>query len=435
MKPKYYPHITGLAVAFMTIAPLCIVMSLPGPDDAELDALLADQSSDFVLDATVSDDEASAALDAALAYDAPVSPPTPSHAPIDSPPVAKPQKLYAPVTAPANVEPYVDTRMAALPAPQVSRDVAPENTRPLPPPRQSDTDAVREMAVADAQTSHSNSASNAAASSVPPPTTMMNVESPFDSDLPPVAPVVADASVAVDARSEDVAAMEEDATDEDYVAEPFVEPKVNPPSTFDATGHLALAGGTMGAVGGTPKTVAPPAGKSGDVSAVRAGDEKATSSNSKSRRRRSDKDERPASGDPPVIDSPRIINPFAPGLGQEAAAPLADIILQQPLESRPVSKIENLVAVTKAQGYPIALVRSDLPDDHWWVQQMVGIRGNAFAARVNFGNADSIPGSVYHLVIVFLDSPDEVRRFRIAKQFKELPEGIRRTREFTFVRR
>ena len=59
----------------------------------------------------------------------------------------------------------------------------------------------------------------------------------------------------------------------------------------------------------------------------------------------------------------------------------------------------------------------------------------AFAARANFGNENSIRGSVYHLVFVFLDSPDEVRRFRIAKQFRELPEGIRRSREFTFTRR
>ncbi|MEZ6132116.1 MAG: hypothetical protein R3C59_25935 [Planctomycetaceae bacterium] len=113
---------------------------------------------------------------------------------------------------------------------------------------------------------------------------------------------------------------------------------------------------------------------------------------------------------------------------------LEEVILQQPLESRRVNQVESVVAVTRAKGWPIALVRSDLPDDYWWVQQMVGIRGNAFAARVNFGNNESIPGSVYHLVIVFLDSPDEVRRFRIAKQFKDLPEGVRHSREYTFVR-
>ena len=118
------------------------------------------------------------------------------------------------------------------------------------------------------------------------------------------------------------------------------------------------------------------------------------------------------------------------GFGTNAATVLEDVILQQPLENRPVGRVENVVAVTRAKGWPIALVRSDLPDDFWWVQQMVGIRGNAFAARANFGNEESIPGSVYHMVIVFLDSPDEVLRFRIAKRFTDLPEGCRHSREF-----
>lgn len=134
-----------------------------------------------------------------------------------------------------------------------------------------------------------------------------------------------------------------------------------------------------------------------------------------------------------AVDTSRMLKDGT--FGEAPPEMMEDIILQQPLESRPVERMENVVAVTKAKGWPVALVRSDLPDDEWWVQQMVGIRGNAFAARVNFGNEHSISGSVYHLVFVFLDSPDEVRRFRIAKQFKKLPEGIRHTREFTFVRR
>ena len=111
-----------------------------------------------------------------------------------------------------------------------------------------------------------------------------------------------------------------------------------------------------------------------------------------------------------------------------------DVILQTPFENRPVGRIENVLAITRAKGWPVALVRSDLPGDDWWVQQMVGIQGNAFTARVNFGNEDSIAGSAYRLVFVFLDSPDEVRRFRIAKQFNELPEGVRRSREYLFIR-
>lgn len=113
---------------------------------------------------------------------------------------------------------------------------------------------------------------------------------------------------------------------------------------------------------------------------------------------------------------------------------IEDVAIQTPVETAPVGRVENVVAMTNAKGWPIALIRSNLPDDVWWVQQVVGIQGNAFAARVNFGNEYSLSGSEYRMVIVFLDSPDEVRRFRIAKQFKDIPEGTRRSREFHYIR-
>lgn len=114
---------------------------------------------------------------------------------------------------------------------------------------------------------------------------------------------------------------------------------------------------------------------------------------------------------------------------------IEDVLIQTPSVDTPVAQVENLVASTNAKGWPIALVRSDIPEDVWWVQQSVGIQGKSFAARVNFGNRESLSGSAYKLVIVFLDSPEEVRRFRIAKQFEEIPKGVRRSREFDFVRK
>lgn len=189
---------------------------------------------------------------------------------------------------------------------------------------------------------------------------------------------------------------------------------------YDATGHLAMR---------TP-SVKPPNAADGDEK------DKEKKKSSKRRPRLADKTDldnrREMAGSTDVKELETWLDPES----SESELPevLEDVILQQPLESRNVSQVENVVAVTRAKGWPIAMVRSDIPDDDWWVQQMVGIRGNAFAARVNFGNENSIPGSVYHMVIMFLDSPDEVRRFRIAKQFEKLPEGVRRSREFTFVR-
>lgn len=130
-----------------------------------------------------------------------------------------------------------------------------------------------------------------------------------------------------------------------------------------------------------------------------------------------------------------VESPAPPDEPQAVAdAFIEEVVIQTPVESALVSRVENVVAMTGARGWPIALVRSDLPDDVWWVQQVVGIQGNAFAARVNFGNEYSLSGSTFSMVIVFLDSPDEVRRFRIAKQFKDIPEGVRHSREFHYIR-
>ena len=119
---------------------------------------------------------------------------------------------------------------------------------------------------------------------------------------------------------------------------------------------------------------------------------------------------------------------------REDPAVLEEVAIQTPREGHPVAQIEDVIAGTNARGWPVVLVRSDLPDDLWWVQQGVGIQRNTFAARVNFGNTRSLSGTSYRLVVVFLDSQDEMMRFRLARQFKELPEGLRRSREFRYTR-
>ena len=231
------------------------------------------------------------------------------------------------------------------------------------------------------------------------------------------------------------------------------QPVVPEESFYDATGHLALtslpqllpdptdssakqadaqrpAQGSAAGPGGAASAETPAA--SGRDAASDSQDRK-----SRPRRRPSPEDRSRAARDRrDVSQAGSAAGPTGADRVRPADRPdnLVDVIIQTPLESGRVRKIEDVVAVTSAAGWPIALVRSDIPDDEWWVQQMVTIQGTQFAARVNFGNEHSLPGGAYRMVFVFLDSPDEVRRFRIAKRFKELPEGIRRSREFRYVR-
>lgn len=229
-------------------------------------------------------------------------------------------------------------------------------------------------------------------------------------------------------------------------------------SYYDATGHMALIsqGQVNDPVAGAPpavdkKTGEPAAPKSEAKDGAKSEASGKNDSKRVSSRRRTKKDETEAAKPSdattaaPATTMASTGNPFLDGkdampkraTGEPDVDPalIEDVVINTPAENSHVNRVEDVVAATAAKGWPIALIRSDLPDDVWWVQQVIGIQGNAFGARVNFGNEYTVRGSAYRMVIVFLDSPDEVRRFRIAKQFKEIPAGVRRSREFHYIRK
>ena len=386
MKAKYYPHLTVAGAVLLTAAPLCFVLSLQGVNSTgELDALIAQTPTDQPNDWSSQNTERATRVEP-LAFE-------PS-----APTLAVTPRVSSPVSAQTSPSPASPDRGPAEHEPRVamSQDRPVRVSPPVDPPApMSDAAAVMDMAML----------SDPDQGRLDEPTTPV-----------PVPDEAMDSAVASQTSSGGSLHVT-------YPTSPAVKTLVDAGSHFGATAHLAMresfrdlgrdsrqhqrmATDTMdGSLAMSGKTDKEPAGRMTGLAT-----------------------------DVPMMGG-NVVLPEPEGFDQPVEAAREDVILQQPLESRPVSRVENIVAVTKAKGWPVALVRSDLPDDHWWVQQMVGIRGNAFAARANFGNENSIRGSVYHLVFVFLDSPDEVRRFRIAKQFKELPEGIRRSREFTFTRR
>ena len=208
-------------------------------------------------------------------------------------------------------------------------------------------------------------------------------------------------------------------------------------SYYEATGHLALRTKpqVLDSLASHTESPAPAM----EPQRVADADEVASEKSRKSKSRSSKSEEKKSaeavsdlvSSDPESpVDVPRT---FIKAKADKDEL-VEEVVIQTPVESALVGRVENVVAMTRAKGWPIALIRSDLPDDVWWVQQVVGIQGNSFAARVNFGNEYSVSGSAFSMVIVFLDSPDEVRRFRIAKQFKDIPEGVRHSREFHYIR-
>lgn len=415
MKPKYYPHATVAAAAALTIAPLCFVLSLP------------------YLRSTTQKSESSAVA----SLDSPSTPE--AHTVASATVVHKPNSVTQKATTanaktvnPSSGSKRAETRVALLsarnPTTAASHDLA--SSRPMPSviPTETGVREIIELADGNGETSAVDETvpvpAIAAASSDSLP--QLVAMQPATGNLSEVRKHSADSKPAQETASPNAKA--ESPNSNDIFIEP---PTETSKSTFEATGHLAMTGGTTGAIAGTAKPVH-------NLTAPERVSDKEKKPERRPSRSRSRNSGRSARNSDEATAADMTVsgeNPFAPGFGVTSPIQTEDVILQQPLENRHVARMENVIGVTRAKGWPIALVKSDLPDDFWWVQQMVGIRGNSFAARVNFGNEHSISGSVYHMVIVFLDSPDEVRRFRIAKQFKELPEGVRRSREFTFIRR
>ncbi len=421
LKAKYYPHITILGAATLLAGPLCLVLLLPYlQSDVGFDEDIP--IVDTMLD-TGMDNETALSPTIALAATTDVAPAA-QIPPSNSAPSEIADSGFHKTAEPGKFQDQASpgTRVAMLPK---DSDPAPAMLEPRMDGSTAvtinDADAVLEMAVLDDG--------------------MHDERQPTGLE---VVPIPSDVSEMAGLRKPVVE---------------FIEPIYVAPTHYDATGHLALTHGGTGAMGGTAippvatvRKSQPDANAKESISRESAalatnkdsGKPEYASSRAKSRAARAQMttvdasaEEKKVSGQiamssVPMVSSRMLIDGT---FGEKPPEILEDVILQQPLESRPVGRMENVVAVTQAKGWPIALVKSDLPDDEWWVQQMVGIRGNAFSARVNFGNENSISGSVYHLVFVFLDSPDEVRRFRIAKQFKTLPEGVRHTREFTFIRK
>jgi hypothetical protein len=400
LKPKYYPHITILGAIALTALPLAFVMSLSYlRSSSDFDAVIAGEAHALEQRRTIPTQDD---LELALA-----------------------DELKAAPAAAAT--PGADTRVAMLPphaAESRTLDVAPIE-RSAPVQRTASADRVANVRPQSLDVSTDAPAIREEAVPVPVRTQVAT------NDAVSAKPVAVQPDVAMDSPT----ATEHDDAREAELAILNAEmntalttrPVEKPTAYFESTGHLAM--------------IPPPrATNNGNRPAAPVKQETTARKDSKRRPRGA---EAKSAASAPVEATSSFgssesgswpVDVVDDGFGTNAATVLEDVILQQPLENRPVGRVENVVAVTRAKGWPIALVRSDLPDDFWWVQQMVGIRGNAFAARANFGNEESIPGSAYHMVIVFLDSPEEVLRFRIAKRFTDLPEGCRHSREFTFVR-
>jgi len=372
MKRKHYPLVTLVAASLLTLVPLLIIFLSLSSDEPNVDA----------------------------AIDRPVELGPRSMPAFQTAPLQKPVSTITETTIPPtlNVTPDAPTSPLIAERPPIAK----QEVAQLPK-------RLAEIHVATPVVSNP----------------VRDVPPPVDATLASIESHQGNALVAADAQQDWPVVADAEVIEPPKRAETGV-------NYYEATGHLAMR--TQPQVPDPVNYQTKPATSKNELQERSDSDEGASAKSRHSKGRKSKSDEKASAEANANSKLPFETTRLGSRARTESNALLEDVAVQTPQESAPVGRVENVVAVTNARGWPIALIRSNLPDDVWWVQQMIGIQDHSLAARVNFGNEYSLSGSEYCMVIVFLDSPDEVRRFRIAKQFREIPEGVRRSREFHYIR-
>jgi hypothetical protein len=109
--------------------------------------------------------------------------------------------------------------------------------------------------------------------------------------------------------------------------------------------------------------------------------------------------------------------------------------LIRPSQDAKVEMMSEVTGKVLMRGWPMVLVRADLPDCLWWAQQWAEPTAAAgyFKAKVRFGNDKSKDGSRFRLVVVMAKSEEDAKRFQPGSSFKDLPEELPRSAETVVV--
>lgn len=121
------------------------------------------------------------------------------------------------------------------------------------------------------------------------------------------------------------------------------------------------------------------------------------------------------------------------GAEKETAVAVEDVELTLPQDGR-VNRIEEICGrVPEAECHPVVLVRSDSPNDAWWVQLSdKPNKEGKFVARAHFGNDTTPEGTPFRMVVLLVDK--NAAGYEAGTSLKQLPPGIKRSKEVRVVR-
>ncbi len=86
-----------------------------------------------------------------------------------------------------------------------------------------------------------------------------------------------------------------------------------------------------------------------------------------------------------------------------------------------VGRVQDVVATVTEAGQPIVFVKSDTPNEPWWVQNVPRASGpKQYSVKLIFGNEKTPPGSKFHVVGMLLNNAN-ANQYRVGQQLAELP--------------
>jgi len=93
--------------------------------------------------------------------------------------------------------------------------------------------------------------------------------------------------------------------------------------------------------------------------------------------------------------------------------------------------ITNMLVQTnqsKGGGWPVVLVKSEIPKSFWWVQKVEAYKPGVFKARVHLGNDKTEDRSKFRLVALIFDDKVAADKYRTGSTLTRLPSDVPRSK-------
>jgi hypothetical protein len=88
-----------------------------------------------------------------------------------------------------------------------------------------------------------------------------------------------------------------------------------------------------------------------------------------------------------------------------------------------VGRVQQIRGTTNVAGIPVVLVKSDQDNEPWWVQGAPIQAKSQFAAKAQFGNARSIPGTRFRVCVIIVEPTAEYRTGQVVKTLPDVPKS------------